>query len=180
MTRGRRWLWLGITGLLMQVGIYLVWLCFMLVSVSQLTARHPELAKLFEQVNKQQSALTVSSSDAERYFETMAPIFSQLPWPLIAVLTSLVAFVGLGYFFGRTTGSTDYLGLLPIMGLLSGQNPITLAMVFAEQGVSQARFPHWLEALLLLIQLISLYGGGLLGSRVHLRKAAAGPPLTTR
>ena len=181
MSLGRRLIWLAICGMLMQVGLGVAWLATVLVAVSHLTVNRPELRKLYLQVQQQQiSPLTPSSSDAERFFETMAPIFSQLNWPLIALISSVLSFSVLGFVYARMTGTTDYLGLLPVLGLLSGQNPVTMAMAFAEQGVTQARFSHWLEVLLLLAQLLSLYLCGWLGCWLRQRKQSSRPSVTTR
>jgi hypothetical protein len=181
MSLGRRFIWLGICGMLMQLGLGVAWMATVLMSVSHLTVRRPALREVYLKVQqKQMSPLTPSSSDAERFFESMAPIFSQLHWPLIAVVSSVLSFAVLGFLYARITGTTDYLGLLPVLGLLSGQNPITMAMAFAEQGVTQARFSHPLELVILLTQLLTLYAFGALGCWFHRRKQASRPPVTKR
>ena len=179
---GRRILWLGICGMLMQLGLGMTWLATVLVAVSQITAGNPELRKIYLKVQEQQnlSPLSPSSSDAERFFETMGPIFAQLNWPVIALISGLISFGLLGFAYGRITGTTDYLGILPALGLLSGQNPITMAMAFADQGVKLAHFSHPLEAALLLSQLVGLYLGGAIGVWFYRRKQTARPSVTTR
>ena len=182
MRFGRRLIWLSIVAMIMQLGLGLAWLASVSLAMGQLTARRPELQKIFEQVQQQQSLtpLTPSSSDAERMLDVMMPIFSQLHWPSIALFCSFFSFGILGFAYARLTGSIDYLGCLPVLALLSGQNPITLALALKGQGVEQAAFSHPFEAALLVLQLACVYGFGLLGQRLYLRKAPPGPTVTTR
>ena len=182
MSFGRRLVWLSILALLMQLGLGLAWLATISINIGQLTTKRPDLQKIFQQVQSQQSLapLTAGSSDADRLFEAMAPIFSQLDWPAIALFSSFFSFGMLGFAYARFTGSLDYLGCLPVLALLSGQNPIVLAMVFAQQGVSQARFSHPFELGLLVFQLLCVYGFAVLGVRLYQQKTPPSPPLTTR
>ncbi|MFN8608347.1 MAG: hypothetical protein U0931_12495 [Vulcanimicrobiota bacterium] len=182
MTFGRRLIWLSILALLMQMGLGVAWLATLSVNIGQLTVKHPELQKIFEQVQAQQSLtpLTPSSSDAERILEAMMPIFSQLDWHGIALFCSFFSFGMLGFAYARITGSIDYLGCLPVLALLSGQNPIILALEMSQQGVVQAAFSHPFELGLLALQLASVYGFGLLGQRLYQRNAPAGATVTPR
>ncbi len=182
MSFGRRLIWLSIIALIMQLGLGLAWLASVSLAMGQLTAQRPELQTIFEQVQKQQSLtpLTPSSSDAERMLDVMMPIFSQLNWPSIAIFCSFFSFGILGFAYARMTGSIDYLGCLPVLALLSGQNPITLALALKGQGVEQATFSHPFELALLLLQLAAVYGFGLLGQRLYLRNAPPGATVTTR
>lgn len=182
MTFGRRLVWLSILALLMQLGLGIAWLATISVNIGQLTVKHPELQKIFDQVQTQQSLtpLTPSSSDAERMLDAMMPIFSQLDWQAIALFCSFFSFGILGFAYARLTGSIDYLGCLPVLALLSGQNPITLALEMSRQGVAQATFSHPFELGLLALQLASVYGFGILGQRLYLRKMPAGPTVTPR
>jgi len=182
MSFGRRLVWLSILALLMQLGLGLAWLATISLNIGQLTSRRPDLQKIFLQVQSEQSLspLTAGSTDAERLFEAMAPIFSQLNWPAIALFSSFFAFGMLGFAYARLTGSLDYLGCLPVLALLSGQNPITLAMVFAQQGVPQASFSHLFELGLLVLQMFSVYAFAALGVRLYRQKTPPSPPVTTR
>lgn len=182
MSFGRRLIWLSVLAMLMQLGLGLAWLASVSLAMGQLTTRQPGLQKILEQVQKQQSLtpLTPSSSDAERMLEIMMPIFSQLDWPSIALFCSFFSFGILGFAYARLTDSIDYLGCLPVLALLSGQNPITLALTLKAQGVAQAAFSHPFELALLAFQLVCVYGFGLLGQRLYQRKPPPGPTVTTR
>lgn len=180
MHLGRRLIWLGILGLLLGPGLAFLWLACVMVGVSHYTATRPEMLKLYQQAQQTISVLTPTSSDQERVFELMAPIFSQLNWGVIAVVTGMLGFGIIGFLYGRVTGSIDLLGTFPIMSLLTGQNPITMAMSFSAQGVAQAKFSHPFEVVLLVTQLLSLYGMGALGMWFHQRKLASRPSVTTR
>ena len=182
MSFGRRLIWLSVVAMLMQLGLGLAWLATVSLAMGQLTARRPELQQILEQVQKQQSLtpLTPSSSDAERMLEVMMPIFSQLDWPAIALFCSFFSFGMLGFAYARLSGSIDYLGCLPVLALLSGQNPITLALALTGQGVTQAAFSHPFELGLLALQLVSVYAFGLFGQRLYLRKTPPGATVTTR
>lgn len=175
-------IWLSIVAMLMQLGLGLAWLASVSLAMGQLTAQRPEFQKILEQVQKQQSLtpLTPSSSDAERLLDVMMPIFSQLDWAAIALFCSFFSFGILGFAYARLTGSIDYLGCLPVLALLSGQNPITLALALKGQGVEQASFSHPFEAGLLALQLACVYGFGMLGQRLYLRNLPPGATVTTR
>lgn len=182
MTFGKKLVWFSILALVMQFGLSLSWLATISVAISQLTVKQPELQKLLEQLQSQSTLtpLTPGSSDTERMLQTMMPVLSQLNWPIIALACSFFSFGILGFAYARLTGQTDYLGGLPLLALISGQNPITLALDMARQGVSQATLNHFFEAGLLLVQLITIYTFALLGQKLYNRKLPAGTNVTPR
>lgn len=176
---GRKLFWLSLVGLLMQFTLGLTWVACTAVVVSQITHRDPALSKLYKEIQEKQSfsSVTPSASDAQRYIESMKPILAKVPWAALALVSSLLGFSFLGFFYGRMSGSSDYFGVLPLFSILSGQNPITLALTLVDQGVDQAQL-HWaLQFTILLTQMLTGYFFAILGSRVfRLRHQAQSKP----
>lgn len=165
---GRKLFWLSLVGLLMQFTLGLTWVACTAVVVSQITHRDPALSKLYKEIQEKQSfsSVTPSASDAQRYIESMKPILARVPWAALAVTSSLLGFGFLGFFYGRMSGSSDYFGILPVFSILSGQNPITMALALVDQGIDQAQL-HWLaQGALLLVQMLAGYFFAALGSRI--------------
>lgn len=172
MTFRRKLFWLSIVGLGMQLGLGLVWFSVLMVMVSQVTSADPALKQIYMKVQQQAStSLNPSQSETERFLDTMMPIFQQIPWEVVVIGSSVLGFAVLGFAYGRVSGSTDYLGVLPALALLSGQNPITMAMMVADRGIVGADFSMFGQVGLLLLQLLVLYLAGALGARLRRGRA---------
>jgi hypothetical protein len=167
MSFRQKLLWLSLVGLTMQFGLGLVWFSVLMVFVSQVTSADPALKQIYLKVQQQAAtSLSPSQSETERFLDNMLPIFQQVPWPTVAVVSSLLGFVVLGFLYGRISGSVDFLGALPVLALLSGQNPITMAMMVADRGIEGAHFGWLGQIAMLVLQLITIYIGGWLGARL--------------
>lgn len=167
----RRVFWLSAAGLFTQIVLMLTMAVGLELSIHSLTRQNAQLATLYRQVqtNSDLVALTTYSSDVDSFFKTMNPIFSQLNWPLLALLTGAAGFAFLGYLFGRLSGTVEYAGALVVLSLIGGQNPVIVAMVLSDRGVEQATFGWPMQVLLLLSQLLILYAAAWLGQRAYLR-----------
>jgi len=164
--------WLSAVGILMQLGLSFAWFACVVIVVSHLTAGDPELQKIYLKVQQHQSltGLTPSGSDADRFFEEMRPILSQVPWLAVGCVASLFSFGVLGFLYARLSGTIDYVGMLPVLAILTGQNPLNLTLMVQERGIREAQLGWGAQFLMLLLQVLAAFGGAQLGAWIRQRR----------
>lgn len=173
---GRRVFRIALTALVMQFVLSVAWLATLAILISQLTASNPELRKIYLQVQQQSNTLSNSNTDADRFFEAMTPIFVQLDWTTVTLITGILGFSLVGFAYGRLTGTTDSVAVLPALALLAGQNPVSLAMDFSDRGISLATLSFPQQVMLLASQMVVLLLSAGLGARLALKNRLQAPP----
>lgn len=170
----RKVFWLSVAGMLTQFVLMFAMKVGLELAIDSVTRNNPGLLQLYTQVQEQSDfgSMTLYASDLDRFFRTMDPIFSRLNWHVLALLTGLAGFSLLGYTFGRLAGTLDYLGMLILFSLPTGQNPITVALILADRGVDEAQFGWPSMLFLLLTQMLALYLSGWLGMQAYRRARA--------
>jgi len=156
--------WLSGASLAAHLGLGMLWVAVLVVFISHITAGNPELQQVYLKLQKEaSSSLDPGVAAADRFFDQMNPILVHVPWLPLAILVSLCGFAALGAIYSRLSGETVGIGVLPTITILSGQNPITLALGAANHGIQQAQFPWYAAGALLILQFASLYAGASLG-----------------
>lgn len=152
----------------MQFILGLTWVACTALAVSLVAQGDPELAKLYQQVQQQHSSSGSNPGPHEvhRYLEGLMPILLQVGWGWVALASSLLGFFFLGFVYGRMCGSSDYIGVLVLFSMFSGQNPLTLALEMSNQGVSSAHLSWPLQILLVLLQLLAATALAEVGARI--------------
>ncbi|MBI3925691.1 MAG: hypothetical protein HY319_09135 [Armatimonadetes bacterium] len=98
--------------------------------------------------------------------ELLAPILSRIDWRLVALLASLTTFSMAGFFCGRFSGDPRWVGVLPLLAVVTGHNPAIIPTLMENQGVPDVQLPFGVQVALLTIQLLSAYFGAELGARM--------------
>ena len=170
LRRGRsRHLWiLTLTAVIMHTTMALVWWSVGAAFVAHLATGDPSIARSLEEVSKKYDAR--DEDEARKYLQTLAPVFERIDWFVVSVLSSLMAFSVLGFFCCRLSGSMDYLGILPVLSILSGQNPAILSVALAERGMSAASLGFGQQVALLALQVTTVYLFGSMGTFLHRRR----------
>ncbi len=162
----------------MQLGLSFAWFACVVIVVSHLTAGDPELQKIYLKVQQHQTltGLTPSGSDADRFFEEMRPILSQVPWLAVGCVASLFSFGALGFLYARLSGTMDYVGMLPVLAILTGQNPLNLTLMVHERGIREAQLGWGPQFLMLLLQVLAAFGGAQVGAWIRQRRRGPKQP----
>ena len=143
-------------------------------SVNEIAMADPQLAKRLEELQKNYSSSEFQQNETEvqRSLEAMTPILVKVDWFKVATFTSVFDFCLIGFFAARWLNSTDWIGALPVLAVISGQNPAILSVALAERGVSGARLSLGQQVSLLAIQMICVCACGYLGLYLKTRKSA--------
>lgn len=175
---------MSLAAILMNSCMALAWWSVAAAGVARLGLDDPAIAKKMEQVSKASQALSYeqaqNDTEVQKFFDTINPIFSQVNWWAVALVTALLAFSLLGFLYAAISGQAEWLGWLPMIGLATGQNPALLSDTLVDKGISAAQLTLGQQVAVLAVELLAVYAFGVLGARWHARrKARQGDQVTT-
>lgn len=84
------------------------------------------------------------------------PIMAEVDWFLVALAVSLLVLPLLGYFCGRYSGEPAWAGALPILGLLTSNNPATLLSAREETAALAPSLPEQLGVVVLQVVVVHM------------------------
>lgn len=71
---------------------------------------------------------TAESPGQQATVEALRPVLRDLDWMAVALIASLVVYPLAGYLCGRFSGRPDWAGALPLLGLATRANPVTMPL----------------------------------------------------
>lgn len=147
--------------------LYLVWSALMGVHMDQVVGQDPGLKARVDQILKQEGVGEVAIR------EILLLARPRLDWFLLAFGASVLVFPVVGYLAGRFAPNPEWAGILPILDLLSGMNPVLLRV--ADE---LPRLPLHEQVVVLVVQVLCAQLGASLGRRRPYRppSGAASPP----
>lgn len=113
------------------------------------------------------TAVAQFSSDSDAFFSRLDPVFEQLDFRVVGLLSSSLAFLLLGFLLNRMFKARNRLGWLVIASILLGINPVLAAQGLATRGVQSATLPWIWQGLLVILQVCSLEAGAALSQRMR-------------
>ena len=171
---------LTLAAIIMNAFLIFSWWGTTAFCVNQIALTDPAMTKQLETLQKSYQNATTdfpqTEADVQKSLDAMAPVLVQIDWFKVALITSGLAFCVLGFFTARWLESADWLGALPVLAIVSGQNPSMLALNLAERGISSARLSWGQHALLLGLQIVCVYLFGYLGLRLKKKRVSAELP----
>jgi len=132
--------------LAMVAGVYLLW-----AFIGGIDAQIAMLLDPSLQVQVDQAARAHQGSE-EWVLEVLKIVAPRMHWPAVALVASLLAFPLLGWLLGRHAEDPSWAGVLPMVDLLSGLNPVMLG----QQDLIPV-LPVHQQVGILLIQILSIH-----------------------
>jgi len=148
--------------LAMVAGVYLLWAFIGGIDAQVAMLLNPGLQDQVEE------AARVHQGSEEWLVEVLKIVAPRMHWPAVALVASLLAFPLLGWLLGRYAEDPSWAGILPMVDLLSGLNPIMLG----QQDLIPV-LPVHQQFGILLVQILCIH---LTAHRVHVRRRALTPP----
>lgn len=106
--------------LVMVAGVYLLWAVLGGVDSQIVMLSDPALQAQVE------AAAKAHQGSEQWVVEVLKVMGPRMHWPALALVTSLLAFPLLGWLLGRFADDPTWAGILPLVDLLSGLNPIMI------------------------------------------------------
>ncbi len=106
--------------LAMVAGVYLLWAFVGGIDAQIAMLADPTLQAQVEEATR------VHQGSEEWVLEVLRIVAPRMHWPAVALVTSLMAFPLLGWLLGRFADDPSWAGVLPMVDLLSGLNPVML------------------------------------------------------
>lgn len=151
--------------LAMVAGVYLMWAFLGGVDAQIVMTADPVLKSRVE-------AVTLSAQGNEQWVvDVLKLVAPHMHWGALALGASLLTFPFLGWLLGRYAEDPSWAGILPLVDLVSGLNPIRLG-----DNDLIAPLPMEQQVGLLLLQILSIH---LVAHWIHVRRlarASAAPP----
>lgn len=148
--------------LAMVAGVYLLWAFIGGIDAQIAMLLDPSLQAQVEE------AARAHQGSEEWVVEVLKIVAPRMHWPAVALVASLLAFPLLGWLLGRYAEDPSWAGILPMVDLLSGLNPIMLG----QQDLIPV-LPVHQQFGILLVQILCIH---LTAHRVHVRRRALTPP----
>ncbi len=148
--------------LAMVAGVYLVWAFLGGLDAQIVMVADPALQA------RVQAAADASQGNEQWVVEVLKLVAPRMHWGGLALVTSLVTFPFLGWLLGRYAEDPSWAGILPLVDLVSGLNPIRLG-----GNDLIAPLPLDQQIGLLLLQILGIH---LTARWVHVRRLARATP----
>ena len=132
--------------LLMVAGVYLLWALLGGVDSQVALAQNPELVAQVE------AAVKAHQGSEQWVVEVLKVMAPRMHWAAVALGTSLVAFPLLGWLLGRYAEDPSWAGVLPLVDLLSGLNPV---MIGQQDLIPLLTLPEQIG--ILLVQIVTIH-----------------------
>lgn len=139
----RRLIRLFVANIVINFLVFMSWWVVMCFQLSPIAESDPALKTQWEKINKGMSSdwSLQSEADADAFLVSLAPLLRHVDWANVAVITSLV-FLPVGFLTAAWMedgqGGSDWAPALPVIALISGQNPANLGASLAARGVPSA------------------------------------------
>lgn len=123
-------------------------------------AQHdPEIAKnlkVLEKLSESEDPFSLTPGELDERTKALAPLLVLVPWSKVALAASFAIVLPLGWLAGRFMRRPEFSGMLLVMSVGTGQNPILIPRGLEYMGMGEMALPFGQEVALVLLQYILL------------------------
>lgn len=113
-----------------------------------------------------------NETEAQKTIDTLAPLLTRVNWFPVCLASSFFAFAFLGFCVAQLMNSSDWLGILPLLAILSSSSPPLLCSSLASHGITTAALSPIENIVVVAAQIVAVYGVGALGLNLKNRRLA--------